>query len=266
MSCKERRFSFGKNWRRYLDHVTEERISIAEHHLRTVLTMPISGKTFLDIGCGSGLLSLAARKLDSKVHAFDYDLDAVECAKSMRQMHSKDKDFYIERGSILDSDFCLSLGKFDIVYSFGVLHHTGNMWEAMANVAKLPKEGGLLYLGIYNKVRMSRIWKRVKKLYNRGPISRFVVRILGYTYFLLVGCYISIRSRRNYFNEYKHKRGMSFLVDVEDWIGGYPYEFASVDEIVHFFCDRGFLLKYIKTTTGIGNNHFTFIKINSNHL
>ncbi len=263
MSRKERRFSFGKNWRRYLDHLTEERISIAEQHLRMVLTTPLSGKTFLDVGCGSGLFSLCARNLGAKVHAFDYDLDAVECAESIRRTYSEENDFLIEQGSILDPDFLSTLGKFDIVYSYGVLHHAGNMRQALANIAELPKEdGGVLYLALYNKHRTSHAWKRIKEYYNRGPISRFFVRVFSYTYFISRRLIISTIRMKNSFVEYKRDRGMSFFTDIEDWIGGYPYEFASIDEIVSFFCDRDFLLKYIKTNTGTGNNEYTFIKVN----
>jgi 2-polyprenyl-6-hydroxyphenyl methylase/3-demethylubiquinone-9 3-methyltransferase len=105
------------------------------------------GKSFLDIGSGSGLFSLAARRLGAKVHSFDYDPQSVSCTKELKQRYfPNDSDWTIGQGSVLDVDYIKSLGKFDIVYSWGVLHHTGALWQALDN-ASLPvvDRGTLIY-------------------------------------------------------------------------------------------------------------------------
>ena len=132
---KGERFQFGQNWRKYLKKISNERIKIAEDSLLEMLELKdLKGKTFLDIGCGSGLFSLAALNLGANVFSIDYDPDSIYCATYLRNQFGYDEKWDIKEGSVLDTDFMASLGSFDIVYSWGVLHHTGNMNLALANV------------------------------------------------------------------------------------------------------------------------------------
>src|SRR5207237_4161917 len=146
------RFEFGKNWSRFLNVLDERRIARAEESLKQMLEVDdLEGKRFLDIGSGSGLFSLAARRLGARVHSLDYDPQSIACTKELRRRYfNKDSDWRIEEGSALDADYLKSLGTFDVVYSWGVLHHTGAMWSALEN-AQLPvAEGGKLFVAIYN--------------------------------------------------------------------------------------------------------------------
>ncbi len=79
------RFEFGKNWSAFLAHLSEDRILKAEQSLREMLEVEtLTGKTFLDIGSGSGLFSLAARRLGAKVFSFDFDSNSYACTKELR--------------------------------------------------------------------------------------------------------------------------------------------------------------------------------------
>ena len=256
------RFEFGKNWRRFLSVLTDQRIKFAEDSLRDMLGVEsLKGKRFLDVGSGSGLFSLAARNLGASVHSFDFDPSSVACTRELRARYfADDPRWVVQHGSVLDQAFLKSLGAFDIVYSWGVLHHTGDMWTAIANAAALVKQDGTLMIAIYNDVGVrSQIWKQVKTLYCSGPFGKALVCGVFIPYFFfrtVVSCAVR---KQNAFR-FEKKRGMSVLHDWIDWLGGLPYEVASVHGIYRFLHDRGFALRNIKTTNNTGNNQFVFVK------
>jgi SAM-dependent methyltransferase len=224
----------------------------------------LSGRTFLDIGCGSGLFSYAALRLNARrIVSFDLDPLSVECCKFLHKKAESPTNWEIMQGSILDDQFITKLGTFDIVYSFGVLMCTGKMWDAVRESAKLVNEGGYYYIGIYNKAEGmlgSNFWWRIKKLYNQHPwIGKHVLEN-GYilTYFALD--LVRLKNPLKKMKTPKQKRGMTWRTDITDWFGSYPYEFATVEEIftfikLHF---RDFELMNLKSTNELGNNWFLF--------
>lgn len=264
-STVEERFPFGANWARFLQGLSEERIIEAERSLIEALgSSSLAGRRFLDVGSGSGLFSLAARRLGADVHSFDYDRQSVECTTELRRRYyNHDPDWQVEQGSVLDQDYLETLGTFDVVYAWGVLHHTGAMWPAMANVTALVASGGRLFIAIYNdQGRKSRIWSKIKLLYNRLPsplqpifAAAFLCRFWGPT---VARDLVHGRPGTSW-NAYVRSRGMSPWTDVIDWVGGYPFEVARPDAIFHFFAERGFALEWLRTCQGgLGNNQFVF--------
>ena len=262
------RFAFGENWSRFLERLDDERIAQAESSLQTMLKIKsLRGLSFLDIGSGSGLFSLAARRLGASVRSFDYDPRSVACAEELKRRYfDGDNDWMIQQGSVLDEQFMQGLGTFDIVYSWGVLHHTGDMWKAFANVAPLVKADGELFIAIYNdEGHKSRRWWRIKKAYNERPWLRPVLLSYGLVRAWGLTTLLDIRHGRPFssWKRYKQERGMTPWYDVIDWVGGWPYEVGKPEEIFEFFRNRGFTLQTLITRQGYGCNEFVFSRTNT---
>lgn len=260
-----KRFEFGRNWSRFLLVLNETRIEEAKASLRNMLGISrLDGHTFLDVGSGSGLFSLAARMLGARVHSFDFDPKSVACTEELRRRYfERDDNWTVDSGSALDLNFLSQLDRHSIVYSWGVLHHTGAMWNALANVARLVEPGGKLFVSIYNNQGLkSRFWRNVKRVYCSSVFGRISVISVFFSYFALGGAIKDIFLFRNpttRYLEYKRTRGMSATHDWIDWLGGYPFEVARPEDIVHFYRERGFILERLKTCGGgLGCNEFVF--------
>ena len=237
----------------------------------------LEGKTFLDVGAGTGIYSLAALRLGATATSFDFDDKCVACCEELKKSVPNPEMWTVKHGSILDSDFVKQFPQQDIVYCWGVAHHTGNMWQAIENLFSLVKPNGLLYLAIYNKadglaiypdgrIGSSRFWQKFKRFYSSLPafieycIDAVVMSLLVLFYLATLRNPIKeIRGHRDYFS-----KGMSWRLNIRDWLGGYPYEYASVAEIFTFAHDRGFTLENLTCNNGLLNNEFLLYR--SSHV
>ena len=257
------RFRFGANWARFLRDLDDTRIGAAEASLQAMLgRQSLAGLRFLDAGSGSGLFSLVARRLGAQVLSFDYDPQSVACTRELRRRHqaaSGDSGgealWRVEEGSVLDEAYLQGLGEFDIVYSWGVLHHTGQLWRATELVSRRVRPGGQLFIAVYNDQGLfSRWWSGVKRQYNRNPLARALL-VIGY-----VPYFIGLRwLYRQVTGKGPVERGMSLWHDMIDWLGGYPFEVARPEAVFRFCADRGFELRQLTTAGSTGAcNEFVF--------
>jgi len=269
-SGEQLRFGFGKNWQRFVGTgVDEERIRVAGEGVKRILRVDdLRGRSFLDVGCGSGLSSLAACRLGADcVVGFDYDRQSVEASKVVRDRAGVALERWeIVQGSILDADFLQTLTPADVVYSWGVLHHTGAMWPALDNCVRLVRPGGLLAIALYNRVERrlggSAMWWRIKRLYNQVPRPLQAAMVGAYGGSLLLRKLLTLQNPVRFLRTYGHDgggRGMDFWHDARDWVGGFPYEYATAGEVFTYMRDRhGFELIYLDTHDGHVCNEFTF--------
>jgi 2-polyprenyl-3-methyl-5-hydroxy-6-metoxy-1,4-benzoquinol methylase len=263
------RFEFGSNWAKFLALVDDDRIRQAEDSLRAMLKRDtLDGLSFLDIGSGSGLFSLAARRLGARVRSFDYDPQSVACTAELRRRYfPDDASWQVGQGSVLDESFITGLGTFDVVYSWGVLHHTGQMWRALDLAQRAVKPGGQLFIAIYNDTgSQTTRWKALKKTYVSlpRPLRPAFAALAMLPEEAKSAASAVLRGRPleyvRTWTGYRTKRGMSKWRDIVDWVGGYPYEAAKPDAIFSFFHDRGYQLEGLNCMGGLGCNEFLFRK------
>lgn len=246
------RYDFGRNWSELAERFEEEHVARAAADLGR-LVGDLEGRTFLDVGCGSGLHAVAALRLGARsVHAIDYDPDSVATAQAVLTRFAADGDWRVERGDALAAEG-LPPGPFDVVYSWGVLHHTGDVWRAIDNTASRVGPGGRLALALYVRTTFCPAWTVEKRIYARHAWLRPLVK------YPFAGALLAARAVRNrdaisHVRDYRRTRGMEFLVDVDDWLGGYPYESVEPAELESRVATLGFRLleRYnVKLRTGI---------------
>jgi 2-polyprenyl-6-hydroxyphenyl methylase/3-demethylubiquinone-9 3-methyltransferase len=266
MDVSGQRFEFGQNWKKYIESsFSQEKVEVSKSHLLGFLRCTdFQGLTFLDIGCGSGLHSLAAIQLGAKsVISFDYDPKSVEATSILYNKHAgKPKHWKIMQASVLDEPFMASLPKADIVYSWGVLHHTGDVWRAIRNAALPVKDGGLFYIALYSadmqKDPPPEFWIDVKRRYLAA--SKLEKRKMEWWYIwrFHMGCNISaLRRVLRDIIEYKKNRGMSYFTDIRDWLGGWPMEFCYDNEVKQFV-ENQLGMEAVNIKTGEANTEFLF--------
>jgi 2-polyprenyl-6-hydroxyphenyl methylase/3-demethylubiquinone-9 3-methyltransferase len=260
------RFGFGKNWEDYVQkNFSDERVEISRQHLLAFLELEdLQGKTFLDIGCGSGLHSLAAlRSGAAGIFSFDYDDDSVATTRKLREMAGNPAQWEVQQGSILDLDFLRSIQPADIVYSWGVLHHTGAMWKAMDNTVRLAGKDGLLYIALYDhEIHVNppaEFWLEVKQRYNRSTEWGKRKMELWYVWeHMLYRRPTNLPRLIKRAIEYKRSRGMALYNDIVDWLGGWPMEFARRADVKQWTERQG--LELLKMKTGEANTEYLFRK------
>lgn len=253
------RFSFGKNWQSYSRNaITKERLNQFRRDFDVLFKgIGLKDKKFIDIGFGQGLAMLTAADKGAAVVGIDIDADNVKALDAARQKMGGVQKPVTDIASILDDDYVGQFNShYDIVHSWGVLHHTGNMEKGFENACSLVAPGGYLVCSIYNRHWSSPIWKRIKYLYNRSPL--FVQN-------LFIGLFYPVIFFAKYLatgkNPKQKERGMDFFHDVIDWVGGYPYEYASKDEITALVTQKGFQsVRISPAAVPTGCNEFVFKK------
>lgn len=265
-------FAFGKNWLDYAKKIDENRISQAVADLQRLSgRLRFDGLSFLDIGSGSGLHSLAAIRMGAaRVIGVDIDDDSVAASRNTIAKFAPDHiNVRFDNISVFDMTED-SYGNFDVIYSWGVLHHTGDMYRALTSAASLVTVNGLFMIALYRKTPFCPMWRIIKQWYSSATphaqrraiqvrliLQRLLFRVKG-------------RDLDEHIRTYSERRGMDFYNDIHDWMGGYPYESISPEECHTFFANLGFRLdreyvakpsRYLPGLLGSGCDEYTFLRV-----
>jgi SAM-dependent methyltransferase len=265
--AQESHFEFGKNWASYAKLITDAEINVATLELQRLMGGRLDGKRFLDIGCGSGLHSLAALRLGAaEVVSIDIDPDSVETTQRVLRCHAPEESWRVMKLSVFDMDR-KELGEFDVVYSWGVLHHTGDLRRALALAASMVRSGGRFALALYRRTPFCWFWKLEKRWYAHGsPRSQKAART-AYLILFRLAFWLRFRSYKRYVAEYRGRRGMDFLHDIHDWMGGWPYESISPRQVDRLMLAHGLKVArsfarpwFVVEIFGAGCNEYLYSK------
>jgi SAM-dependent methyltransferase len=254
-------FDFGRNWDEFSRHALNgAKVAEAKEYFEILIDgIELKGKSFLDIGFGQGLSLLIATEMGALTTGVDINPTCAEVLKRNAGFYPDidTESIKVITGSILDPKIMEKLNEgFDIVHSWGVLHHTGNMHQAIINAASLVKSGGYLVLAIYNKHWSSPVWLSVKWLFNISP--RWLQKTMTGIFYPVIWLAKLFVTRKNPFSQ---ERGMVFFYDIIDWLGGYPYEYASRIELQKIIEQLGFrIFRTMPANVPTGCNEFIFIR------
>ncbi len=251
------RFAFGRNWQSFATRaLTAERVEASRRAFLSLFDgVALQNQRFLDIGFGQGLALLLAAETGAEALGIDVDADNVEALRRTAERMGVTRLPEARVASILDPVFVNAhAGQFDVVHAWGVLHHTGAMWTAITNAARLVAPGGVLVCALYNRHWSSPLWRAIKWTYNRLP--RPLQRLVVYAFCPVIALAKGIVTRQNPFRQ---ERGMDFMHDVVDWVGGYPYEYASIETVRAFVEPQGFTcIRMLPARVPTGCNEFVF--------
>jgi SAM-dependent methyltransferase len=263
-----KQFDFGHNWAEFSDNAaTCERAAQARAQFVSLVgDIGLNGRSFLDIGFGQGFSLLSARALGARVVGCDINPKCGEVIDRIRVLFPDvgTAAIPLRVGSILDDAVVAALrdtpecggAGFDVVHSWGVLHHTGDMKRALATAGSLVRPGGHFVVAIYNRHWSSLPWLAIKALHFHSPgwLKQAMVTAL---YPVIWLAKLAATGR----NPTSMERGMDFYYNVVDWVGGYPYEYATIAEVEEMCRPMGFsLVRSIPARVPTGCNELVFRK------
>jgi 2-polyprenyl-6-hydroxyphenyl methylase/3-demethylubiquinone-9 3-methyltransferase len=261
-----KQFDFGQNWAEFsAAAATPERVAQARKEFAELMRgVALEGASFLDIGFGQGFSLLSAAALGARAVGCDINPKCHEVIERNRPLFPDvgAKPIPLQVGSILDDAVVAALraradaGGFDVVHSWGVLHHTGDMKLAIANAASLVRPGGTFVIAIYNRHWSSLPWLAIKAAYVHSP-AWLQKAMIGALYPVIWLAKLAVTGK----NPKSMDRGMEFYYNVVDWVGGYPYEYGTVDEIAALCRPLGLgLQRSVAAQVPTGCNELVFRK------
>ena len=262
------KFKFGENWLKFNKLINYKKILQATKSLKKY-NIKFKKKSFLDVGCGSGLFSLAASTMGcNKIYSIDVDNSSIKSTQIVRNnFKKKSLNWKVEKVSLIGDNFKKKCFNYDIIYCWGVAHHTGNMFKAFKNLSDVAKLNSYLIIAIYNDEGLkSKIWWLIKFIYNFVPqglkklYAFFIMSIIRKLY-VIIRLLFTLKFNELYSflkKKTKRTRGMNKEIDIMDWVGGYPYEYIKFNDLKKYFIAKGFKVIKSHQCKGPGNHEIVF--------
>jgi ubiquinone/menaquinone biosynthesis C-methylase UbiE len=135
------------------------------------------GKKILEIGCGLGTETINFARAGAQVTAVDMSDESLEIAKKRAKVFGLDKRITFYQGNAEKLDEIIPTQKFDMVWSFGVVHHTPNPENVIKCIKEFMSPSTELRMMVYNKWSWKVFWILVK--YGKGrfwDIDKYVAQ------------------------------------------------------------------------------------------
>ena len=118
------------------------------------------------------------------------------------------------------------------------------MQEALSAAARLVAPGGLLAFALYHRTLMCGFWRWEKRWYSGASLQAQRRARAIYVALLRTAFFVTGRDFRSHVANYHSVRGMDFMHDVHDWMGGYPYESILAPDVDALMRTLGFARVY----------------------
>ena len=152
----------------YFDEIEQRRYATHYHLPELFASLDGAGRRLLEVGCGIGVDSIQLAQRGFAVTAVDLTENALAVARQFAARRGVSIDFRLGNAEGLD----FPDQSFDVVYSFGVLHHTPDIERSVAEVHRVLRPGGTAYVMLYHRDSLVNLVHRALRLPYESPTDR----------------------------------------------------------------------------------------------
>lgn len=140
----------------YFDEVEKKKYFVEPHIPKFAQFERWNGKKVLEIGCGIGTDSINFARHGADLTIVEFSDVSLEITKKRFDLYGLKATFYL--GDVERLSEFLPTQHFDLIYSFGVLHHTPDQKKAFSEVAKFVDKDTELRIMVYSKISYKLFW------------------------------------------------------------------------------------------------------------
>ena len=228
----------------YKDHWTEYPLELQGviQHLTELFPEGVKGKKVLDAGSGSGMVSIAFAVMGASVTGVDITSKCIENGRK------RAKAFGVECRFVQSDLTMLDLHEdFDIIYSWGVLHHTADAKASFFRLVEHLRPGGEIIIAVYLRTAFSSFWNFSRVFYQSSP--GFAKTAFRRSASVLLNGYDAVRKALMKKERYM-LRGTSNEELVNDWFGVPHRTFHTYTEVYEWFREKGLDYRLVNPATG----------------